>query len=121
MHRPTNPMTMPIPSFRPCSILSFLFALTDRQDGRGEEKEERKEVSKKEKKAGAVNDAMPKAPRLSFGSVLSVCKAKAQVERRTDRQMNSSSVSGISLPPVRVRATVRPTDARRIHFMVIDD
>ena len=81
MHRPTNPMTMPIPSFRPCSILSFLFALTDRQDGRGEEKEERKEVSKKEKKAGAVNDAMPKAPRLSFGSVLSVCKAKEQVER----------------------------------------
>ena len=73
-------MTMPIPSFRPCSILSFLFAL--RQDGRGEEKEEGKEVSKKEKKARAVNDAMPEAP---FGSVLSVCKAKVQVERRTDK------------------------------------
>ena len=90
------------------SLLPFC---AHRQTGwkRGE-KEERKEVSKKEKKAGAVNDAMPKAPRLSFGSVLSVCKAKAQVERRTDRQMNSSSVSGISLPPVRVRATARPCD-----------
>ena len=69
-------MTMPIPSFlRPCSILSFLFAL--RQDGRGEEKEERKEVSKKEKKARAMNDAMPEAP---FGSVLSVCEAKVQAK-----------------------------------------
>ena len=90
------------------SLLPFCAHRQTGWHGRAEEKEERKEVSKKEKKAGAVNDAMPKAPRLSFGSVLSVCKAKAQVERRTDRQMNSSSVSGISLPPV--RASVRPCD-----------
>ena len=75
----------------------------------------RKEVSKKEKKARAVNDAMPKAP---FGSVLSVCKAKAQVERRTDGQTNEllfgfrNFTSARARPRPCVRATVRPTDAR---------
>ena len=80
-------------------------------------------MSKKEKKAGAVNDAMPKAPRLSFGSVLSVCKAKAQVERRTDGQTNELLFGFRNFTSARRgpcdRANDRPTFL--IHFMVIDD
>ena len=75
IHRPTNEPNDNAYPFLSSMFHSLLPFCPHRQDGRGEEKEEGKEVSKKEKKARAVNDAMPEAP---FGSVLSVCKAKVQ-------------------------------------------